>query len=147
MNNAIKVFRALRSFDRAASRAELERESELTYDQVHEGLRTLVRRGLLVKPLAIGRQRGTYQLVAGAREPTTTRGQYERTEAHRQMIAALVRARRAGHAPASYSPAAPPSHTNEPGALRIVIKGVLDLRRSDCADDSFRACALAKLWK
>lgn len=145
MSAAVEVFKALRSFDRPASRAEIERESGLEYDQVHEALRTLARHGLLVKLVDAPRRRGLYQLSEDARKPETARGRYERTEMHRQQIAALVRARRAGHAPPSYSPAAPPSHSAAPGALRTVVKGILDTRHE--SPSSFSVCTLETFWK
>jgi len=145
MRVALVVFDALRTFDRPATRREIERESGLDYDQVHEGLRTLTRAKLLLKIVDGERKRGLYQLIAGAQRPTTARGHYQRDAAHRQQIAALVRARRAGIDLPTYRPASPPSHSAAPGTLRIIVKGVLDIRRP--ADATFGACALAKIWK
>lgn len=144
VNNALKVFHALRTFDRPACRAELERESGLDYDQVHEGLRTLKRHHLLRPQKRVERRRLVYQLIEGAKEPQTVRGRYQRTIEHRQHVASLVRAHRSGDAPPSYSAAAAPSHSNQPGALRIIVKGVLDRNVSAVAVP--RPCALAKLW-
>ena len=145
MRVALIVFDALRTFDRPATRRELERESGLDYDQVHEGLRTLNRAGLLLKDVEGERRRGLYQLISGAVRPVTARGHYPRDTVHRQQVAALVRARRAGAAVPTYSPARPPSHAAAPGTLRIVVKGILDVRHPPAAP--FSPCALAKFWK
>lgn len=144
MHIAVIVFNALRTFDRPATRAEIERESGLDYDQVHEALRTLSRHGVLIKFVDGPRRRGLYQLTEDARRIETVRGRYERTAPHRKHLAALARARRAD-AVATYSPAMAPAHAAAPGALRTVVRGILDRRRQ--VRKAFEACALAQLWK
>lgn len=141
MDNALIVFNALRTFDRPATLAEIERESGLDRDQVHEALRTLDRHQVLVKDVQGPRRRGLYKLVDGARPVATARGRYERDVAHRQRIAALVRAQRAGAAVPGYSPAMPPSHAAAPGALRTVGASARVL------PVGLDLCALARVWK
>lgn len=138
MGNALRVFAALRSFARRATVAEIAREAGLNRDQVHEALRTLDRHGVLQREVDGARRRGLYGLVAGAKLELIEPGRYERTPEHRQRVAQLVRERRAGTAPARYSPARAPSHSAAPGALRLP---------RHCDGPAFDACALSVFWR
>lgn len=69
MSTARLLFDALRSFNRAATRCELEHESGLDYDQVHKALKTLKRHCLLAPSDGSARQRQLYQLREGAALP------------------------------------------------------------------------------
>ena len=143
----IRVFDALRTFARPATRAELEREASLSKDEVWAGLRGLIRRGLVIC-IQEGRQRGTYVLTKMAARPECGRGRYERAEEHRHRMARAVKATKVRAKDGwrgDYSPARPPSHDAQPGALRVVVKGVLDIRRHQ--PSTFGRCALADAWK
>jgi hypothetical protein len=122
------VLDALRTFDRPATRAEIERESELGYDQVHNALRTLCRNGLVVIEVDAPRRRGLYRVATGVERSECARGRYERDHEHRQRMADAVRTYWAddgrGRAPAAevgMLQAAPS------GGARLVMKGVLDV--------------------
>lgn len=134
MRVTVKVFEALRTFDRPATRREIERESGLNYDQVHKALRALDTAGLLRRQVDGARIRGLYQLVAGAEPPADRRGSYARQESHRRPTG-----RRA-----AYSAARAPSHDAQPGGLRLVVRGILDLKHQP--KQPFSPCALAQLW-
>ena len=147
MQLILQVFDALRTFDRPATRAELERESGLDKDAVWSGLRGLIRRGLVICAQE-GRQRGMYMLTRMAERPECARGKYERDSDHRQRMALATKATRVSAKErwhADYSPARPPSHSAQPGALRVVVKGVLDVRRHQ--PSTFGRCVLADTWK
>jgi hypothetical protein len=145
MRVAIIVFEALRTFDRPATRREIERESGLGHDQVHDGLRTLARAGVLHRMVERMRLRGLYQLVAGARPPATLRGRYERTPEHRQKLGELVRAARA-RGPARDAPAPAPAMPR-PGVPRVIVKGVLDLKPSRQYPANTEPCLLDIVWR
>lgn len=133
---ALRLFEALRTFDRAASRAELERESGLDYDQVHKALRTLDRHQVLVKSID-GKRAALYRLIEGAGQPVTARGRYRRDDEHRRrMSAAVCTAQQA---------APPPVAGNRSAAARIIVRGVLDTRHKP--GEVFDVCTLAELWK
>jgi hypothetical protein len=144
------VFDALATFDRPCTRAELERESGLTKDQVHLGLRGLDRRHVLLVDGA-ARSRTVYQLLPGAQRPEDLRGKFARSDEFKALQSA---ARRGLHAsrPATtaavaaisphggqYSPARPASHGAAPGALRTHAPGV--------AAAPSAPLLLAQLWR
>lgn len=133
------VFDALRTFDRPATRAELEVESGLDYDQVHKALRTLALHQLLIKD-AVARQRGTYQLKPGAIRPVLKRGRYQRDDEHRLHMAQVKRAHRSEP---RYTPARPPSHTAQAGALRTLAVELRATSPPSVIDSS----PLARCWK
>ena len=160
------VYSALRTFDRAATVRELQRESGLERDEVHKGLRGLVRRDLLIKDVA-PRQLGTYRLVAGAELPQDLRGRFERDDEYRAKLRHAHAAHRAARPPSSfintgpgvghggtrpppasvhYRAAAPMNTANASGALRVIVKGVLDIG-AHTPGPSAPPCALAELWK
>lgn len=144
MRLILSVFDAMRSFNRSVTRMEIERESGLNKYAVEKGLCGLMRRGLLVIH-AEPRKRGLYGLVPGAERPEDLRGKYTRDEEHRIAAAQRVHAQRSGGFVGDYSPARPPSHSAQPGALRIVVKGILDVRHAPT--DAFAPCALEQAWK
>ena len=129
----LKVYAALRSFDRGATRRELEVETAMDKRSVQHGLAGLLRRQLLIVDGAPNRL-STYRLIDGAELGGTLRGRYDR------VAEPLMPAPRD-----DYSPARPPSHTAQPGASRMVVKGILDVHRRQ--PDSFGPCALAELWR
>lgn len=144
MRLILAVFDAMRTFDRSVTRMEIERESGLNKYAVEKGLCGLMRRGLLVihtEP----RKRGLYGLVPGAKRPEDLRGHYPRDDEHRIAAAQRAHARRSGVFVGDYSPARPPSHNAQPGALRVVVKGVLDVRHATPAE--WAPCALEQAWK
>jgi hypothetical protein len=121
------VFDALRTFDRPATRAEIERESELGYDQVHNALRTLWRNGLVVIEVDAPRRRGLYRVATGAERGECSRGRYERDQEHRQRMADAVRTYWADDGRGRAQEAAVGMLQATPsGGARLVMKGVLD---------------------
>ena len=146
MRMILAVFDALRTFDRACTRAELERETGCDQRAVENGLCGLLRRGLLIVGGLRG-QRGTYELVLGAHRPVDRRGRYPREERHRAAAANYARPRPFPDGqcdPSTYLAARPSSHDAQPGALRTVVRGVLDL--SHASSGPFPECALAQAW-
>lgn len=73
MRLILNVYDALRTFDRPATRRELEKESGLLPEQVRKGLDGLRRHHLLVV-YGPPRFRCTYELVAKAPRPIEIRG-------------------------------------------------------------------------
>jgi hypothetical protein len=167
MRLIVDVYIALRTFDRPATVRELQREAGLERDEVHQGLRGLNRRHLIVKDAA-PRQTGTYRLVSGAELPQDLRGHFERDERYREKVRRARLAYCAARAPtnrtatphhsprehgstgaaelARFSVAAASNPSNAPGALRVIVKGVLDLRAHASVHQN-PPCALADLWK
>lgn len=142
----LRVYAALRSFNRPATRREIERESGLSRDAVAAGLRGLDRPGrrLLVRVQVEPGLRGLYALVAGAPAPTDLRGRWLHDEAwrerQRQGVQAYQAARAAGTVPAAHrlalaervhTTAMVPTHFSAPGALRT---------------EATSRCLLAELW-
>ncbi len=150
MRLILAVFDALRTFDRPATRAEIEREAGLTFDEVHKGLRGLMRRGALVmdgKP----RCRSVYALTDGAQRPADLRGRYKRTAEGRAAIAARARDGDAflgiivlDEPLHPYRAAMPPSHRAQPGSLRTAT--VAQAQRK-AVPVSFSPCLLASVWR
>ena len=145
MNLILRTFDAMHDLGRPASRAEIEQASGLSTDGVWTGLRGLIRRGLVIVIQEAGR-RGMYALTRQATRPEDLRGAYERDEDHRRRMKLVKKARRQmalAAAPAAGA-AARPTHVAQPGALRVIVKGVLDVRRHA---QSFGHCSLADVWK
>lgn len=155
------VFNALKTFDRPATRRELERESGLSKDEVHKGLKGLARRSLIIAEV-LARRGGTYRLVPGAKMPEDLRGRFVRDAAFCERVrraslgyhAARMYSAHPTHfsqagegAPmGKYSVASPPAPSNAPGAVRLVIKGMLE--GSSAIDAPMGLpCALAEFWK
>ena len=133
MNLILAVYDALRSYARACTRAEIEIAAALGKDDVREGLRGLQRRGDLIV-VGTERQRATYRLRTGAERPVDLRGKGEKDEETRARMAEAHR-RRPGPSVALldyHSPARPPSHRSEPGALRTT-KPVHRVASNACA--------------
>src|SRR5512139_2768199 len=84
------VYDALRTFDRPATRAEIERESGLDKPAVERGLEGLDRRGDLVRKDVKPRKGGTYALKAGAVRPDhfLPRGKYSAARPPVSLLAA-----------------------------------------------------------
>ena len=148
MRLILTVFDALRTFDRPCTRAEIESASGLKTDDVGKGLKGLMRRRCL-RIVGEPRRVTTFALVPGAARPLDLRGIAGKSDITRRRIAA---ARRAGATPEihilaplglSHRAAMPPSHRAEPGALRVVKKG-LGLSGGDLPT---RPCALAEIWR
>ena len=147
MHLILQVYKALRTFDRPATKAEIAREAGLSRDAVAAGLRGLDRPGrrVLVKRDVAPGLRGMYALIAGAPEPTDLRGRWEHDEAWRERqrdgVNAYHTARASGSLPAPYRPALAdrshtaamlPAHCAAPGALRT---------------EATSRCLLAELWR
>lgn len=155
------VFDALRTFDRPATRRELERESGLSSDQVAAALRSLFRQKLLERDVA-GRQRGTYWLAPGAQRPEDQRGRFTRDDEYRRRMrsayldyhaarphGALVPRHEGASIGAAasqhHSSARPPSAAAASGVTRVIVRGVLDLQPSTAAS-AVGSCLLADVW-
>ncbi len=117
MHLILAVYDALRSYDRPCTRAEIEETAGLGKDDVREGLRGLQRRGDLIV-VGTERQRATYRLRPGAQRPVELRGKAPKTDETRVRMAESHRRRTGVVVIDTYSPARPPSHRAEPGALR-----------------------------
>lgn len=150
MRLILAVFDALRTFDRPATRREIEREAGLTFDEVRQGLRGLAKRGVLTVDGGM-RCRAVYALTPAAQRPTEMRGRYERTAAGRAAIAARAREGDAflgiivlDEPLHPYRAAMPPSHRAQPGSLRTATSGQV-LRKGVPA--SFGPCLLAAVWR
>jgi hypothetical protein len=156
-----KVFLALQSFDRPATRRELERESGLSKDDVRTGLKGLTRRSLIVAEV-LPRRRGTYRLVPGAVMPEELRGKFIRDAAFCERLRRAHLGYHAASAPtpqpmhsapipqqasSSYSAASPPTPSNAPGGARLVVKGMLEASAFGHSTAFPAACALAEVWK
>jgi hypothetical protein len=156
-----RVFLALKTFDRPATRRELEREAGLSKDDVRTGLKGLARRSLIVAEV-MPRSGGTYRLVPGATMPEDLRGKFTRDAAFCERLRRVHLGYAAARLPnlhahvaqaehpqatfARYSVASPPAPSNAPGAARIVVKGVLDI--SGHVDAAvLPTCTLAECWK
>lgn len=163
------VFAALRTFDRAATVRELQRESGLDRDELHMGLRGLDRRHLIVKD-AVPRRAGVYRLIPDAELPQDLRGRFERDDEYRAKLrrtrldfcAARVATSHVGRSPSggfasgyvaddrtaapNYRAAVAPNTAHAPGALRLVVKGVLDLHHPPHGP-AWPVCALDDFWK
>jgi hypothetical protein len=100
MRLVLAVFHALRTFDRPATRAELERETGLSAKQVWKGLDGLYRRKLLVQERPGRRNRGLFELLDRNQVPWQLRGRYERSAEHREHMR-VARTEGAGSVPAS----------------------------------------------
>ena len=124
MHVILRVFDAIRSFDRPCTCAELARETGLTRDSVRKGLDGLRRRKLLVEDGA-PRLRTTYLLAVEAPRPEDLRGRYDRAARMLELPAQC-----------KHSPASPTSHAAQPGALRA---GITAIAR--------QSCTLQKLWR
>lgn len=85
----LKVFDALRTFARPATRVELERESGLDANGVRKGLDGLDRRGVLVMD-GEPRKLSTYTLQPGTERPTDLRGRRPGQQAHRAARPAVA---------------------------------------------------------
>lgn len=140
MHLILAVYDALRSYDRPCTRAEIENATSMEKDDVREGLRGLQRRGDLIV-IGSERQRATYRLRTGAERPVDLRGKSVKDEETRARMAESHRRRAVpgvttldhGH---HYSPARPPSHRAEPGALRTT-KPVRHVASNTCALQHF----------
>lgn len=153
MRLIVAVYDALRSFDRPCTRAEIERQAQLTGVEAKKGLLGLKRRGDVLMDGA-PRQRTLYRLRPGAQRPADRRGRYERLLEHRQQQSIARRNHRVAapsilvldpqpEAVARHSPASPPSHTSAPGGARLVTHG-MDLGGSNAP---IAPCALAQIWR
>lgn len=156
------VFAVLRTFDRPATRRELERESGLSKDDIWAGLKGLARRGLIVSEV-MPRRRGAFRLVPGAAMPEDLRGKFVRTAAFCERVRASQLGYHVARAPTpqpmimqvepprasvgKYSVASPPAPSNAPGAARIIAKGMLEVSRQGEATLFESPCALAEIWK
>jgi hypothetical protein len=142
----LAVYTALRSFNRPATRREIEREAGLDRDAVAAGLRGLNRPGrrLLVRHAVEPGARGLYSLVPGAPAPTDLRGRWLHDEVwrerQRQGVQAYQAARASGSHPApqrlaleerTHTTAMVPTHFSAPGSLRT---------------EATARCLLAELW-
>jgi DNA-binding IclR family transcriptional regulator len=76
-----RIFLALKTFDRPATLREIKRESGLSKDDVHKGLKGLARRSMIIADV-LPRRGGTYRLVPGATMPEDMRGRYVRDLRH-----------------------------------------------------------------
>lgn len=65
MSSAQLVYQALKTFDRPATRAELQKETGLDRHGVHAGIRVLREQGYIDETGAGERKRGLYQLKPG----------------------------------------------------------------------------------
>ena len=172
MRLILATFDALLTFDRAATRREIEREGGLTKDEVRKGLCGLARRGCLIKEVVPCRG-GVYRLTPGCARPEDVRGRFERSVEYRAKLrqAYLKHVAARGPAPqggiaigygnaqaahpvcSSGAPipawhcSSPPAPSNAPGALRVIVRGVLDLETADRPQKMGSACVLAELWK
>lgn len=144
------VYDALRSFDRPCTRAELEAATGLGKDDVWNGLKGLLRRGVVCTDDA-PRKRGLYALVPGAPRPEDRRGRAPKSEATRALISAARKTYQSSgpqihtlHAdvPPTYHPASPPSHASAPGILRTVHSGA-GMRGGGTP---IARCTLADVW-
>lgn len=144
MRLILAVYDALRSFDRPATRLELERESGLCKDDVHAGLRGLVRRGSVVKDVD-GRRGGTYRLQPDAARPCDLRGNFPRGPEYRATLRAAYLRSVAGAVGADQRPLAE-IPAPAPGRARLVVKGVLDLKAKRVEREA-APCALAEFWR
>lgn len=133
MDCILGVFDALATFDRPATRAEIETESGLDKRAVENGLAGLMRRQLL-RIDGGPRMLTTYQLAAVAPRPETLRGRYSRTPG--SILSA----------PRPYAAAMPPSHHAQPSAVRIVARGMLEAH-SCVGPQTFGPCLLSEFWK
>lgn len=141
MHLILAVYDALRSYDRACTRAEIEAATDLGKDDVRAGLRGLQRRGDLIV-IGSERQRAMYRLRTGAERPIDLRGKAAKdeetrarmAEAHRRRVTPSVALLDHHH----YSAARPPSHRSEPGALRTTKHG---------PRVASNVCALQHFWR
>lgn len=133
MRLILLVYRALLTFERGATRRQLEQECNLPKRAIENGLEGLLRRGLLEIDGA-PRRLTVYRLCGRMDVPADLRGHYPR---------APERIR--GHVAVEYSPARPPSQHTQPGALRIEVKAVRDVQRH--APQTFGPCLLAEVWR
>lgn len=132
------VFDALRTFDRACSRAELEHETGLDTEEVRGALRVLKRHGVL--NVDGGRcQLTTYRLKPHAPRPVDMRGHYDRSlqvprhDGHLLVVGGQQRAA-----------AGPPSHKSAPGAQRAAVSTASSRAVQAPAVST---CALAAFWR
>ncbi len=122
------VLAALRTFDRPATRAEIERESGLSYDQVHNAIRTLRRSGMVIVEVDAPRRRALFRASGHGVRLHCDRGRYERDQAHRERMAEAVRLVLSGGCLArGRGSAAITSAETACGGARVVVRGVLDL--------------------
>jgi hypothetical protein len=155
-----RIFLALKTFDRPATLREIKRESGLSKDDVHKGLKGLARRSMIIADV-LPRRGGTYRLVPGATMPEDMRGRYVRDfdfcERLRRASSGYCAAKSPpsqptrAHIPAHvpermFSAASPPAPSNAPGAARLVVKGMIDASSSIDGPLS-PPCALAAFWK
>lgn len=142
------VFDALRTFDRPCTRAEIEAATGLKKDDVWKGLKGLMRRRCL-RIVGEPRRVTTFALAPGAMRPLDLRGVSGKSEITRRRIAAARRQAVTPEIhileplPVHHRAAMAPSHRAEPGALRVVKKG-LGLTGGEPAA---RPCALADFWR
>ena len=134
------VFAALKSFDRPATRAEIETAADLDKRQVENGLCALLRAGALIRQVEAPRTRGLYALIPGARCPQPR----ESFPREKLRSAALLRPRTARGNWVKID-SAQPSHGSAPGVARIFTRGIANMQQQRGGEHPI--CWLERIWR